>query len=325
MWVLCCGMHRSGSTLQYQIVTKVAQFHPNAHILGWVEGQLEEQSRELLDSPDVLYIAKLHNYDPMVAEFWAEHHPKAIYIYRDIRDVVVSTMHMQSWVFDSLEMTSRVNEVLQNDLHWTRQPGILVSRYEDVMAEGGVAAEVRRIADYVGVSLAAEQIDDIAQSVSFKENKRYIEQFDYENKGIQYARTSMDPQSLLHNKHLRSGASGQWQQELSAEEIALIETLTGDWLVGRGYSLSRPLSDAEKAEILRGLFAKVLPQVAHLLREHSGVQAYIKEVEQSLAEEGAPEPSQTLQRQVHQLKAQIKQARGRKIARLMSKLGRPII
>lgn len=325
MWVLCCGMHRSGSTLQYQIATKVARFHPNAKVIGWVEGQLETQSRAHLDSPDALYIAKLHNYDAMVAEFWVKHQPKAIYIYRDIRDVVVSTMHMQSWAFDSLEMTSRVNEVLQNDLHWTRQPGILVSRYEEVMAEGGVAGEVRRIADYVGISLAADQIENIAQAVSFKENKRYIEQFDYENKGVQYARTSMDPQSLLHDNHLRSGASGQWQTELSAEEIALVETLAGDWLVTHGYSLSQALSDAEKAEILRGLFARVMPQVAQLLREHSGLQAYVKGVEQSLAGKAVPEPSHNLQQQVHQLEAQIEQARVRKIAQLMSKLGRPLI
>lgn len=303
MWVLCCGMHRSGSTLQYQIATKVAQFHPNADIVGWVSpAETADVLGNATDSAGELHIAKLHNYDPAVDAFWKRVQPKAIYIYRDLRDVVVSTMKMENWAFYSLELLTRFDDILQNDRSWTQKSGIMISRYEDVMAEGGLAAEVKRIAEYMEISLTEAEIAEIAQAVSLKENKRSIEQFDYENKGVQYPNTLFNPQSLFHNNHIRSGASEQWREELSAEEIAAVEIYSGSWLQERGYQLASPHSEQEKFDTLHKMIEFVLEQANRNLREIAGLNAYAKS-----------------------LNVQLEIARNRKIVRVMSKLGRPLI
>lgn len=108
MWLIACGMNRSGSTLQYQIAVKVAQTQQNTQLVGWVATtQTAKVLGKAKDDTNTWYLAKLHDYDQEVDTFWNRLNPKALYIYRDIRDVVVSTMHMENWAFDSPKSARR--------------------------------------------------------------------------------------------------------------------------------------------------------------------------------------------------------------------------
>ena len=341
MWVLCCGMQRSGSTLQYQVVTRIAQFLPNVHIVGWVSPvQTHEIFDSATDSPDEWHIAKLHDYDDAVAAFWDKFQPKAIYSYRDIRDVVVSNMNMQKWEFDSPEVGAIIHNVLTNYRHWSQKPGILITRYEELIADGGLRAEVRRIAEYLGVQLPPGQIEQIAESVSLPAVKQRIENFDYDTKGIQYPNTRMDPQSLFHDKHIHSGATEQWRTALTPQQVAVVETWAGEWLAERGYPVE-PRTDQQQLHMLRQLLESTQATSTRQTDIINGQRAYIKHLELKLLAQAeahpaaktrtetsvpplAPAHDSALLRQVEAYEAQLQAIRSRKIARFLAWLGRPI-
>lgn len=314
MWILCCGMNRSGSTLQYQIVTKVAEFLPNVDIVGWVRpGQAHEVFGSATDSHDEWHIAKLHDYDEPTAAFCRKFHPKVIYIYRDLRDVVVSLMNMQGWDFDAPEIDSTIDLILLNYEGWTQVPGALVSRYEEVMAEGGLSAEVQRIAAYLGVQLSHQQVEQIAAAVSLPAAKRSIENFDYETNGLELPdfqlNTRLNPHTMLHDRHIHSGATEQWRTALTPVQVALLEVWTGEWLVARGYALAYS-GEHEQLRMMRQAMQYLRYKSRQQAAQISGQRAYIHDLELRLQQQTDP---------------QLEALRGRRIARMMAWLGRPLV
>lgn len=337
MWLIACGMNRSGSTLQYQIAVKVAQTQPNVQLVGWISpAQTAEILGKAKDNTNTWYLAKLHDYDEAVEKFWNNFNPKALYIYRDIRDVVVSTMHMENWGFDSPEIGTTINRSLRNYRIWTQKPGILISRYEELMMENGLREEVEKIARYMGIELPEPEIDRITNEVSIKSNKRYIEQFDYEKKGVQYPNTRFDPTSLMHNNHIRSGETEQWRSELTPQQIAIVETWAGDWLKELGYPVQH-VSDAEQVQRLRSLLETTQQKLSEQTDKVKGLEAYLKgfqTTENALLTEAdlekldnaeTREKLVTLNKRVQDYEMKLAVLRDRKITRFMEKIGRPIL
>jgi hypothetical protein len=337
MWLIACGMNRSGSTVQYQIAVKIAQTQRNTQLVGWVSpAQTAQVLGAAKDDASTWYLAKLHDYDDAVDAFWNKFHPKALYIYRDIRDVVVSTMHMENWAFDSPEIGTTINRSLRNYRFWSQKPGILISCYEELMTEGGVQAEVQKIANYMGVELPVAEIERITDEVSIKSNKRYIEQFDYEKKGVKYPNTRFDPASLFHNNHIRSGETEQWRTELTPDQVALVETWAGDWLKELGYPVEN-VSDAEQVQRLRHLLEVTQQKLSEQTDKVKGLEAYFRGFQPTgsdtlseaelneLDSDAAREKVTALNQRVRDYELQLAILRNRKIVRIMAKLGRPLL
>lgn len=337
MWLIACGMNRSGSTLQYQIAVKVAQTQQNTQLVGWVATtQTAKVLGKAKDDTNTWYLAKLHDYDQEVDTFWNRLNPKALYIYRDIRDVVVSTMHMENWAFDSPEIGTTINRSLRNYRYWSQKPGILISRYEELMQEGGLQREVQKIASYMGIDLPAEEIERIADEVSIKSNKRYIEQFDYKKRGIQYPNTRFDPSTLFHNNHIRSGETEQWRTELTPDQVAVVETWAGDWLKERGYPIEN-VSEAEQVQKLRLLLEATQQKLSEQTDKLKGLETYLKGFQPSgndtlteaelneLDSDAARAKVTALNQRVQDYELQLAILRNRKIVRIMAKLGRPLL
>lgn len=337
MWLIACGMNRSGSTVQYQIAVKIAQTQRNTQLVGWVSpAQTAQVLGAAKDDNNTWYLAKLHDYDQVVDTFWSKLNPKALYIYRDIRDVVVSTMHMENWAFDSPEIGTTINRSLRNYRYWSQKPGIFISRYEELMQEGGLQREVEKIASYMGIGLSIEEIERITSEVSIKSNKRYIEQFDYEKKGVKYPNTRFDPASLFHNNHIRSGETGQWRTELTPEQVAVVETWAGGWLEECGYPVES-ISDADQVQRLRLLLEATQQKLSEQTDKLKGLETYLKGFQPSgndtltdaelneLDSDAAREKVTALNKRVQDYELQLAFLRSRKIVRIMAKLGRPLL
>jgi hypothetical protein len=237
MWVLCCGMPRSASTLQYSILVRIVEelglgrglgtFHSPQLLAEWL-------NTSPVNSPEIA-VMKLHEYTPEVEQLLNTGLTKALYIYRDIRDVVVSWMRMQNLPFEAIDPRNLVSSCLANYTRWTELDDVLISRYESVIAQGGLLAEVRRIAAYIGLELEDSLADSIAERFSLERQREYIARFDYGQYGIAAGRTIYDPKTLLHNRHINSGASGEWRTVLTREQQQLIIEWAGGWLQARGY------------------------------------------------------------------------------------------
>lgn len=237
MWIFCAGMMRSGSTLQYQIAKTVVEGAGRGIGAGsCVPGRF----RELLDRYDdagQLRVVKCHRYLPTARARLRRGEARALYIYRDLRDVVVSMMHKEKRSFRQMMEAGFVQQLLEDDAIWSGQPNTLVSVYQEVTAD--VAAEVERIAGFLGIEVAPSEVERIAAEHSLDRQKRRIEGFDFGQAGVAEGRTSLlDPDTLLHHNHVRSGRSGQWSDVLTPEQVAEIEQIAGSWLVERGFALS---------------------------------------------------------------------------------------
>lgn len=239
MWVFCCGMQRSGSTLQFQIAARLVEEAALGRRVEWVEPRKFPELRAKYANLDGWKVFKNHVCtDEMAAEF-ARGDAVGIYSYRDLRDVFVSNMSKYSSRFDQFWYAGFLEATLQNYQRWTRLPRVLVSRYEAMVAD--VPSEVGRIASHLGLSLDAEACRRIASEYSMERQKERIERFSQGGELVQgYAGARYDPESMLHTDHIQGGRVGGWQGRLSLREVALLESAAGNWLLEHGYALSVP-------------------------------------------------------------------------------------
>lgn len=240
MLVICCGMMRSGSTLQYQIVVELLQRSQRGTGIGEVRettcaALLEAAAAQNQPGDQALKVHKLSHLADAAAAI-AAGQAIGLYISRDVRDVAVSLMNMRRVDFETLLFQlGEVQQVLLDYAAWTQMPRMLISQYEPMMAD--LATEVRRIAAHLDIDLSPAAAQAIADTYDLKQQQRRIQAWQH---SADYDASQHDPNSLLHHNHIKSGASQQWRQALQPMEIAYLEAIAGDWLVAQGYGLSQP-------------------------------------------------------------------------------------
>ena len=102
IWVFCCGMFRSGSTLQYQLTSTLVEML-NA---GVRSRYLPENEFQLLikeyENVRGYIVFKAHFITPPMAALIDAGKGLSVGIFRDIRNVAVSMMKMWNLSFDDL-------------------------------------------------------------------------------------------------------------------------------------------------------------------------------------------------------------------------------
>ena len=108
-------MNRGGSTLQYQIVAEIIESNNLGIALGWI-GIPDRTTLTTLDNiarrQDKYAVVKCHQYTTEASAYIEAGKAKGVYIYRDLRDVVVSMGHK---FFDSLDSAIE-NNCVSNSL-----------------------------------------------------------------------------------------------------------------------------------------------------------------------------------------------------------------
>jgi len=246
MIVICCGMMRSASTLQYQIVVELGQRLASVEPLGYI---LPEQFSEIVTknrSRSGFVVLKSHAFLEESRELLRHNDALGIYAYRDIRDVIVSLMRMQGVSFNKLG-TGILYVLLEQYVVWTSQHNVLVSQYEGIVND--TTAEVLRIANHMQLSCTHDLAEEIAQKFSLEHQRRrqfrLKEDQEFDN----------DRDSLLHTNHIHSGMSAQWMNELSSDEVGLVEHVFSEWLDQVGYQKTIPT------------FRRYLSAIRHRLRK----------------------------------------------------------
>lgn len=247
MWVFCCGMRRAGSTLQYQLTAEIIESQGVGRPLGWVRPQQIPQLQADYGAKEGFLVVKCHSYIEEATELFSRGEAKAIYVYRDIRDVVVSGMNKNKKSFWQVISSGFIRMILKEYYKWNSVDDILVSKYETMVAD--LRQEVLRIADYLGVNLDDSLVDRLSEKYAVDKQKRRIQSFDYESHGVRDGRSVYDPISLLHRDHIHSGKSEQWKTALSHFQVGLLENMAYDWLVDRDYPISQNWVNRKAAAI----------------------------------------------------------------------------
>ena len=238
MWVFCGGMPRSGSTLQFQLTAHLVEQAGLGARVEWAPPSEFPRLRSAHATTSRWKVFKSHTCTPEMRAELDAGTATAVYVYRDLRDVMVSRMHKRAETFDRLWQGGAVDALLASFDRWTSSRGVLVSRYEPMVAD--VAGEVARIAAHLGIRVARDECERVASLYTIARQQERIRDAEAAGRiehrdGVRY-----DPVSNLHVDHIRSGESGEWRRELTPGQLALIEERARTWLLAQGYALSLP-------------------------------------------------------------------------------------
>jgi Sulfotransferase domain len=232
MWIFCGGMYRSGSTVQFQITADLVEKFGIGKRIEWDNLHDFKKLKNKYNRYQKLKIFKTHVCSDDIAHEFHNFKAKGVYIFRDIRDVFVSSMKKNSRSFKELWEQNFLEHCLDEFQKWINMPRILISKYEDVIDD--LTMEVKRIADHIEIKINHIVAEEIASNYSIEKQLERVKKINkISNKTI------FDPISLLHNNHIFSGKTRQWESELTREDILLIEKQSNIWLKKNGYELSK--------------------------------------------------------------------------------------
>jgi hypothetical protein len=235
---LCTGILRSGSTWSFNVcrlmATAVAgrERKPIASSYLMVD-QLDrflQTNGGKVPGPTVL---KAHGLGPIGLEMVRTGLAKAVCTYRDPRDCVASMITFAGYTF---EQAAEAIALALTDLDRYGAAGnTLFVRYEDMITDR--LAQVRRIADYLGVTLDSNLLARIDEMSSLEQSKRICEQLESRPQEQLYRSMDhrVDPQTWLHDNHIQSGKAGRWKDEISADQAQTLQNLYAPWLSRLGY------------------------------------------------------------------------------------------
>jgi hypothetical protein len=177
-----------------------------------------------------IYVTKLHRWHESLEDYPELDKAIAVLVVRDVRDVVVSLHYFRGDPDWETTLNSRGYKNYTKDYQtWLDKfptGNIIIVRYEDFIADRpGTIVEV---ADFMGIPITEEEAERIDRKWSIKANKKRAEKH-----GVDYS--SPD---YMAQRHIRSGASKQWENELSSDLVLRIEDDHGEWLVKNGYILT---------------------------------------------------------------------------------------
>jgi len=246
--ILSAGMIKAGSAWYFNMTNDLAMF------IGWDDPRLIRSTFRLksvmteanvnigkLSTPRFLlamypyvlfqkkYVVKSHNAPTPVVKRWLKQGKlMATYIYRDPRDVIVSTMDHSKRVqergvssaFTPYNTVEKVLPLLKTNIErwrrWREMPEALLVRYEDLLQD--TRGELDRLCEHLGFDVPQETREEIVS--------RYT--------------TRKSDQS---NLHFNKGITGRYMQSLSTEQINMVEDSIGDALQEMGYPLTNELRE----------------------------------------------------------------------------------
>jgi hypothetical protein len=150
MWVIACGMRRSGSTLLYQIARRLVEDTGRGVGVGATEDYT---------GLDVLFgtsaegqrwrVVKTHEPAPEWAATLKAGDARGLYVYRNLYDVLVSASWNDGKVTldDPTTLRNRAHWLADTYRFWSVQPNTLVLRYADLVGDpiGAVQAVGRHL------------------------------------------------------------------------------------------------------------------------------------------------------------------------------------
>jgi hypothetical protein len=228
--VLCCGMRRSGSTLQYQVIAELIERNGLGRRIGFADQQSVSWALQEARATSGFAVIKTH--EPWV-EFdhaIARGNLRLFYTFRDLRAVALSNMRKWQMPFaEVIASNGLLDEVVSAARRFLSLPGVCVSRYEDIVAS--LAGEIRKWGNALGLPLTPQETEDLAAEFSPAAQRARIDKLTTLKPG------EYDRGSLLHPGHIIDGSVDSWKTALEGWQIREIEDRFGEWLVSNGYAL----------------------------------------------------------------------------------------
>lgn len=264
--IICNGMNRSGSTLQYNLVRGLLAQTGRGQAQGFIlPEQLAEAAPQLAQwaAAADYHLVKMHDLPPQAAGWLAAGQLWVCYIYRDIRQVAAS--YRRVWQTPGDKLLAELDQAVANYDVVKRLPvpgRVLCQRYEQVT--GDLATATQELATFLGLTPTPADVRHIVQECSPENMQRVVRRLEWKLRlqtmtGKATRRTlrllrlrrlearlkaralarrqaqskrRIDDQTLLHPGHL-GGADAA--PALTPAELAAITDRYRAWLQEAGY------------------------------------------------------------------------------------------
>lgn len=230
MIVFCGGMIRSGSTLQFQIASDLLETRGACERWPYLEPEQLELRLSKSDGGNLRGVIKTHVLTSSALALLQQKQAKAVYCYRDLRDVAVSAMRVFGHDWAAMKALQVLQRAITQELLWRAQPEVLVQRYEQFITN--LPAAVAEIADHLDVKLQPGEAERIAANYTLDMQRKKIATWEATSAPGQ----TYHPRELLHSKHIERGEIGCWRHTLDPAIADEITTKYSDWLSAHGYS-----------------------------------------------------------------------------------------
>jgi hypothetical protein len=257
MLVVCHGMNRSGSTLQYNLVRRLVEelgVGVGSGSFEYREGEPHDGLMYALEHP-TYHVIKMHYASREILELVKRGPAKVTYIHRDIRDVAASWKRIRVRTLE--DMVTRLDNLLATycTLQDLDDPDVILwQKYQTVVDD--IPSATREIAQFLGIEADASLIAQVADEWSLEGARRITQGLrqaiddrlaqlgPHSAEGQELRRqirtkelSARDGVSQLHYNHISStgGASGAWRSQLTEHEIEVLTDRYRWWLVDAGY------------------------------------------------------------------------------------------
>jgi estrone sulfotransferase len=181
-------------------------------------------------------------------EAYRKQYKKAIYLVRDVRDVVLSEFAYQKalgWVPDDFELFMRqfvkgeVNPFTSWQQHvpgWVDSPlagtqNFLLIKFEDMRRN--TESTVMTVLDFLGVQVDAQTVRDAIANNSLKRMQ------EKEEKQPQLSRSAPASPAAEETRFIRRGSTGGWRNRLTDSQVEFMEKHSKKVLEQMGYETGR--------------------------------------------------------------------------------------
>jgi len=242
---LCCGMIRSASTLQYQVVSELVERNGLGQRAGFADPQTVSRILKQADATPGLTVVKVHEILPQLESRIAQGGIRAFYTFRDLRAVAVSVM--RRWGIPFTQVIARngwLDAAVTCSNHWLSMPGVCVSRYEDMLLE--LPAEIGRWAGALDLSITDTQAGELAEQFAIDAQKERLRKMSaWQSTAPGAPDGYFDADSPLHPEHIDDGSLDAWKEKLERWQVRQIESRFSSWLRDHGYPVGEIATRAD--------------------------------------------------------------------------------
>jgi hypothetical protein len=234
--VLCAGMIRSGSTLQYQLAAAIVERAGAGERLGWQsESELERTLEAIRDEPG-FRVVKAHACTPGLAA-WARSGAPVVCVHRDPREVAASLMRKHGIDLDELLSRRWIEGAIAAHEAWTSMPRVLVSRYDDLSRDP--VSEAVRIAAFLapglGRPIGRDGIEAIGRDHALERQRERVGTIRAGAVPVSAAgEVRFGARDLLHEDHLSGPGEAP---RLDRGQRRRIVDRFGSWMRSMGYDV----------------------------------------------------------------------------------------
>lgn len=239
MLAVCCGMIRSGSTLQYNLVRNLVEATDMGRGVGFIGNPSQDDRLRPWSQDSAWRVVKMHHVADWMFEEQARTSIRFFFSHRDLRDVAASAKRKFGWpspqVWQAIDAAIGLQRRLQ-DL-----PEAQIHRYADLSTDPSTV--LAAIAKFLGLPLGRDVATWVLSACSLNNAEKIQAAIRdiMSAKGVSIGEGNKAPiydqTTLLHHNHIssNSGQDGAWQHDLTEDDLRTISGRYQRWQQNEGY------------------------------------------------------------------------------------------